>query len=73
MNAYATQDAIEETRLENVAWQDAQSAYIAEQAHELMEMLGSSLTDKWTDSEYDEAQDRASEFIKSLMKGARVM
>lgn len=73
MNAYATQDAIEETRLENVAWQDAQSAYIAEQAHELMEMLGSSLTDKWTDSEYDEAQDRASEFIKLLMKEARVM
>ncbi|WP_272536992.1 hypothetical protein [Providencia sp. PROV206] len=73
MNAYATQDAIEETRLENVAWQDAQSAYIAEQAHELMEMLGSTLTDKWTDCEYDEAQDRASEFIKSLMKEARMM
>lgn len=73
MNTYATQDAIEETRLENVAWQDAQSAYIAEQAHELMEMLGRSLTDKWTDSEYDEAQDRASEFIKSLMKEARIM
>ncbi|WP_272675580.1 hypothetical protein [Providencia sp. PROV092] len=73
MNTYATQDAIEETRLENVAWQDAQSAYIAEQAHELMEMLGSSLTNKWTDSEYDEAQDRASEFIKSLMKEARMM
>ncbi|WP_272516327.1 MULTISPECIES: hypothetical protein [unclassified Providencia] len=73
MNAYATQDAIEETRLENVAWQDAQSAYIAEQAHELMEMLGSTLTDKWTDSEYDEAQERASEFISLLMKEARMM
>ncbi|WP_368877560.1 hypothetical protein [Providencia vermicola] len=73
MSAYATQDAIEEARLENAAWQDAQSAYIAEQTHVLMEMLGSTLTDKWTDSEYDEAQDRASEFIKSLMKEARMM
>lgn len=73
MKAYATQDAIEEARLENSAWQDAQSAYIAEQAHELMEMLGSTLTNKWTDSEYDEAQDRASEFIKLLMKEARMM
>lgn len=73
MSAYATQDAIEEARLENAAWQDAQSAYIAEQAHELMEMLGSTLTNKWTDSEYDEAQGRASEFIKSLMKEARMM
>ncbi|MBQ0693629.1 hypothetical protein [Providencia stuartii] len=73
MGAYATQDAIEEARLENADWQDEQSAYIAEQAHELMEMLGSTLTDKWTDSEYDEAQDRASEFIKSLMKEARMM
>ncbi|EMW6872739.1 hypothetical protein AAFF89_000336 [Providencia stuartii] len=73
MGAYVTQDAIEEARLENAAWQDEQSAYIAEQAHELMEMLGSTLTDKWTDSEYDEAQDRASEFIKSLMKEARMM
>ena len=73
MSAYTTQDAIEEARLENAAWQDAQSAYIAEQTHVLMEMLGSTLTDKWTDSEYDEAQDRASEFIKSLMKEARMM
>lgn len=73
MNAYAAKDAKEERRLENAAWQDAESQELAQKAFEAMEAIGSELTSRWSDDEYDTAQDALYQFLKGFTDEMRVI